>query len=175
VQHGHQQQGHRLGEVDKQLFFRVGEDLGRLAQVGLDHGGVRVVLQHEPAVRHRDLVVVHVDDARAGRGRLGDLVNVLLGGDAGPDVEELPDAGLASQVPDGPAEKRPVGPHDGPDVRVDRDYRTGRVLVGPEVMAVAQPVVVHPGDVRLRGVDPRRDPARFHGHRHLPSGLPRSS
>jgi hypothetical protein len=162
MQHGQQEQRHGLSEIDEQLGFRVGEDLGRLAQVGLDHGGVRVVLQHEPAVRHGDLVAVHVDDPCAGRGRLGDLVDVLLGGDAGTDVEELPDAGLADQVPDGPAEKCPVGPHHGPDVGVYRDHRTGHVLVGPEIVATAQPVVVHAGDVRLGGVDLRRDPAWFH-------------
>jgi len=113
-------------------------------------------------VRHGDLVVVHVDDARAGRGRLGDLVDVLLRGDARADVEELPDAGLAGQVPNGPAEKGPVGPHDGPHVGVHRDHCAGGVLVGPEVVAAAQPVVVHAGDVRLGGVDLRRDPAWFH-------------
>ena len=77
VQHRHQQQPHRLGEVDEQLGFRVGEDLGRLAQIGLDDGGVRVIVQDEPAVRDRDLVVVHVDDPRARPGLLGGLVHGL--------------------------------------------------------------------------------------------------
>ena len=41
----------------------------------------------------------------SGRDALGDLVGVVGGGQAGADVEELPDALLAGQVPDGAAEE----------------------------------------------------------------------
>jgi hypothetical protein len=40
------------------------------------------------------MVVVDVDDPAVRRDRLGDLVGVALGGQAGPDVEELAQAGL---------------------------------------------------------------------------------
>ena len=88
-------------------------------------------------MRHGDLVVVHVDDARARGGVLGDLVDVPLGGDARADVEELADARLAGQEADGPAEEGPVGAHDGPRVGLDRDQGAGGVLVGPEVVVAA--------------------------------------
>src|SRR5579859_7498093 len=52
-----------------------------------------------------DDVVVHIDHAGAGRDGLGNLVDVLLGGDARPDVEELADARLPGQVPDRAAEE----------------------------------------------------------------------
>jgi hypothetical protein len=109
VHDGDQQHRHRAAEVEQQLGSGVGQDLGWLAQVGLDDRGFGVVLEHEPAVRHRDLIVVHVDHTRSGGGTLRDLMDVLLGGDARADVEELPDAGLAGQEPNGPAEEGPVG------------------------------------------------------------------
>jgi hypothetical protein len=43
-------------------------------------------------------VVVDVDDPGVGGDALGDLVGVLGGGQAGADVQELPEAGLAGQV-----------------------------------------------------------------------------
>jgi uncharacterized protein len=100
---------------------------------------------------------------------MGDLMDVLLGGDAGSDVEELADAGLAGEVADGAAEVGPVGARDRPDIGLHGDERAGGVLVHAEVMLPAQPPVVDPGDARLAGVDPRRDPAFFSGHQGLPS------
>ncbi len=55
-----------------------------------------------------DRVVVGVDNARLGRDRLGDLVDVRRCGDAGADVEELADAGLCGQEADRPTHERPV-------------------------------------------------------------------
>jgi hypothetical protein len=40
MQHGQQEQGYGLGEVDEQLGFRIGQDLVRLAQVGLYTDGL---------------------------------------------------------------------------------------------------------------------------------------
>jgi hypothetical protein len=144
-----------------------GEDLIRLAQVGLDDGGVGIVLQHEPTVGDGDIVVVHVDHARSWGGTLGDLVNVVISGDAGTDVEELADAGPAGQEPHGAAEEGPVGAHHGADIGVQSDGRAGDVSVGLEVVDAAQPVVVDAGDVRLGGVDSLRHPAWLHGHSAL--------
>jgi hypothetical protein len=49
-----------------------------------------------------DRVVVDVGHPRARRDLGGDLVNVPGGRDAGPDVDDLPDARLASQESDRP-------------------------------------------------------------------------
>jgi cytochrome P450 len=165
VQHRDQQHGDGLGEVHQQLGFGVADDLGRLPQVTLDDGGVGVVGQHEPAVGDDDIVVVDVDDARAGGRALGDLVDVVLRGDAGADVEELADAGRSRQVPHRAAEEGPGGAHGGADIRIQCDHRAGQVPVGLEVMVAADPVVIHAGDIRLGGVDLWRYPARIDRHR----------
>ena len=57
----------------------MGQDLLRLAQVGLDDRGVRVPGQQGPAVRDRDRVDVDVGDPRTGDRPLGDLVHIRLG------------------------------------------------------------------------------------------------
>jgi hypothetical protein len=48
-------------------------------------------------VGQHDWVVVDVNDPCLGGDRLGDLVEVGAGGDAGADVEELADAGLLAR------------------------------------------------------------------------------
>jgi hypothetical protein len=56
-----------------------------------------------------DRVVVDVDDPGLRRDGLGDLVGIARGGNAGADVEELPDARVGGEVADGASEERPVG------------------------------------------------------------------
>ena len=57
-------------------------------------------------------VVVGVDDARAGRDVLRDLVGVAGRGHARADAGELGDSCLAGQVPDGPGEEVTLGAGD---------------------------------------------------------------
>ena len=96
-------------------------------------------------------------------GVLGDLVHVALGGDAGPDVQELADA-VRGQEPDGPADERAVGPADQRRGRLDRGDRPGHVLVGQVVVGAAQPVVIDAGHIRPPGLHARGRPLRL-GHR----------
>jgi hypothetical protein len=152
----HQPDG--LGEVEGAGHGRVAEDRLRLAEVGLDEGHPPLLAAgHQgPGVGQHDRVVVHVDDPRLRGQLLGDLVDVARGRDAGPDVEELADAGLGDQEPHGPAHERPLGPHLGPD---RRDLPGDGLAHGPvrgEVVLAAQPVVVHPGRLGHVGVDLRR-------------------
>src|ERR1035438_2814509 len=76
------------------------------------------------------------------------------------DVEELADPGF-TEKPHRPAEEGAVGPGDRPDGRFDRRERPAHVLVGQEVVAAAEQVVIDPGDVRPPGVDSRRYPVRL--------------
>jgi hypothetical protein len=147
----------------KLLGGGVAEHLLWIAQVGIDDRGVVVPGQDGLAVRDDDRVDIGIDHPGSGIGLLGDLVHVPLGRDARTDVEELADAG-GGQEPHGPAEERAVGAGDRPDVGIDRGERPAQVLVGQEVVAAAQPVVVDPGDVRPFGVDARRHPARLVSH-----------
>src|ERR1035441_7642207 len=78
---------------------------------------------------------------------MSDLVHVALGRNAGADVEEIA-----------------VGPRDRPDIGLDRGHRPAQVLVGQEIVAAAQQVVVDTGDVRSLRVNPRRYPARLVSH-----------
>jgi hypothetical protein len=159
MQDGDEQQPDRLAEVDQAPADVVGEDLVRVAQVGVDDRGVLVAGQDGLAVRDRDRVDVDVDDPGARVGPLGDLVHVPLGRYAGPDVEELADAG-AGQQPHRPAEKGPVCLADRAGVGLDRGDHPADVLVGQEVVGAAKEVVVDTGDVRALGVDTRWYPVR---------------
>jgi hypothetical protein len=113
-------------------------------------------------VGHGDLVAVDVDDAGIRGDLLGDLVHVALGRDAGADIEELADPRLPGEVADGPPQEGPVLAHGGTQDRVHGQHRAGGVLVGEEVVAAAQPVVIDTGRVGLSGVNSRRYPARLH-------------
>jgi hypothetical protein len=112
-----------------------------------------VVGEQRPGVAQHDRVVVDVDHAGGGLDLLGDLVHVLRGGQAGTDVEQLPDARLADQVADHAPEDVPLGAHAHLYRGQRRDHLLGDGAVGGEVVLAAEKVVVDPGDVRLRGVE----------------------
>ena len=114
-----------LGEV--QGVRGLGQDLVRVAQVGVDVGGgaFRGAGQQGPGVGQHQGVVVDVDDAGLRRYPLRDLVGVVRGRQAGADVEELPDARLVGQVGDAAGQEAPGGPGDVDDAR-ERLSRTHR-------------------------------------------------
>jgi hypothetical protein len=99
-------------------------------------------------------------------------MGVVLGRDAGADVQELAQPGLVGQVAHGAAEELPVGADAGDDERVVGDRGLGGLPVGGEVVLAAQPVVVDAGRVGHVGVErgrfgpvPLRLPGRLGGHR----------
>jgi len=104
-------------------------------------------------VREDEGVVVHVDHARFRGDGLGHLVRVARGRQAGADVQELPDPGPRRQVPDRPAQERPVGPSQPDDVREHRHDLVADLTVGLVVVLAAQPVIPDPGGMRDRGVE----------------------
>ena len=113
-------------------------------------------MEQRPGVRQHDRVVVHVDDPGRRRHGLGDLVGVVRRRDAGPDIQELADLAVPGQEAHRPGEERPVGPCGQPDLREGLDRLLARGPVGGEVVLPAEPVVVHPGDVRHARVDRQR-------------------
>src|ERR1019366_6443573 len=169
-QYGDEQQADRLAEVDQAPDGVVGEDLLRFAQVAVDDRGVVVAGQDGLAVRDRDRVDLDVGNPGTRIGLMGDLVHVALGRNAGADVEELADAARGEE-PHRPAEEIAVGPRDRPDVGIDRGDRPAQVLVGQEIVAAAQQVVVDTGGVRPLGVHSRRYPARLVSPRASPPGV----
>ena len=70
------------------------EDRIRIAQVRIDvgRGAVGATDQQRVCVRQDDRVVVDVDDSGCGIDLLGNLVDVALGWQAGPDIDELADS-----------------------------------------------------------------------------------
>ena len=63
------------------------------------------------------------------------------------------------EEPDRAAQERPVRLARRRYPPVQGRHRLGQLPVGHEVMTAAQPVVIHPGDVRLGGIDPGLGPA----------------
>jgi hypothetical protein len=154
AEHAHEHDRDRLVEV--QDFAGLGNDQIRIVIVRVDvrcHAlGSRVDQQH-PRVRQHDRIVVDVHDPRLRRDRLGDLVGVLHGGQAGADVEELANPGFPGQEPHDANEKlsRLLGHSD----HVEELQRgvTG-VPVGLVVVLTSHPVVPDAGRTRHVEVDP---------------------
>ena len=106
-------------------------------------------------MHEHDRVVVHVDHARIRGVPQGHLVDVLLGGQAGADVEELPDA-LLGHVLHGADQEAPV--RLGPlfEVGGEPQQVLRRLTVGGEVVLAAEQVVVDAGRAGHGRVDLRR-------------------
>ena len=121
----------------------------------MDHPGPVVAGEQLPAVRDRDRVDVDVDHPGLRVRRLGDLVHVADGRNAGADVEELVDAGV-EQRPYGPAQELPAGAHGGGEVR-RHARRSARPAAG-----------------RSRSCAPHRGSSRRPGPRSAGSGRSRS-
>jgi hypothetical protein len=97
-------------------------------------------------------IMHHLRDSDDPRRILATLVDVAGGRDAGADVQELADPGLAGQPAHGPAEEGPLGPHLGADGGHLLGDGVAHGPVGGEVVLAAQPVVVDArglGDVRV--------------------------
>ena len=75
--------------------------------------------------------------ARVWNYLLGDLVGVVGRGQAGADVEELPDPGLAGQVAHRPAEEPALQPGDMGDAREHLQDHVADLAVGREVVLAA--------------------------------------
>src|SRR5579863_432936 len=153
VHDGDQHDRHRAAEVQRPR--RLAQDPVRLAQVRVDvvDGTGDRAGQQDACVLQDHRVVVDVHDPGAWRHGLRHLVRVVRRGNAGADVEELGDPGLASQEAHDPGEERPVGPDRLDDPRVRGHDRVPRRAVGGEVVLAAEPVIVHAGAVRHAGVN----------------------
>jgi spermidine/putrescine transport system ATP-binding protein len=152
VQHRHEHDRHRLAEVQRP--GRPGQDQVGVAQVGVDmvDGPFQGSGEQGPRLGYDHRVVVHVDHPGVRRDRLGDLVGVVRGGQAGADVEELADADLGGQVAHRAGEEGPVRPGREDQVRVGLEGRVAGRPVHRVVVDAAEPVVVDPGDVCHAGV-----------------------
>jgi hypothetical protein len=168
VQGAHLQQHERLGEVDVLADDLVLEDPLRLEDVLGDEVGVLVLLEQRPAVRQHHRVVVDVDDLGLRVDPLDDLVGVLRRRQAGAEVEELGDPGLAGQEPAGANKETTVFEREVLGFRRGLLHLVQDLPVDLVVVLPQQEGVVHPRDARSGRVDSHRHsfgPGR--GVRHL--------
>jgi len=163
VQDRDQQDRDRLIEPEHRTDLGVPGDPGRIPQVAADDRGPLDAVQRVPGVRYHHRVVVHVDHAAVARLSSGYLVHAAHRRQPGPDVEKLPDPGVAGQVANRAPEETPVllggAPH-----HVLAEHVKGPpsgLPVGREVVLAAEHVVVHSRDVRFFRA--KRHPARRHG------------
>src|SRR5690606_32810703 len=146
VHHAAQQRRERGGEVEQADRGDLVEQLAGAPQVGRDDGGLVVDGQQRAGVGEHDGVVVDVDDPHAGVDGPGDLVDVVLARQAGADVEDLPDPGLAHQVGHAAAQEGAVVPGDLPDLGDHGAHGVGGPPVDLEVVLAAEQVVVDARD-----------------------------
>src|SRR3712207_4680003 len=92
-------------------------------------------------------------------------------GQAGADVEELPDAHLAGEERDRPRLERPGVAGRPHDAREDADHLVADGAVDLEVVLAAEPVVPDPRGVRHAGVDLRHTPGRGPACRRASGGV----
>lgn len=118
----------------------------------MDHADVLGIGQQCPGVRRDELVVVDVDHADLRIDPVGDLVDVVLGRQAGADVDDLPDAGF-DDVLDDPTDHLATRSGGVPQLRSDLQGGLGGGPIGLEVVLATQVVVE---DARGAG-DPRID------------------
>jgi hypothetical protein len=137
----------RDGPAEVQGGGRPVQDGASVPQVGVDvAGGAGGRAGEQGAGVHQDQgVVVDVDNTALRGDPLHDLVRVARRRQAGTDVEELADARPGYQVPDGPAQERPVGPREPGDIREHRHDLVADQAVGRVVVLATQPVIPDPG------------------------------
>src|SRR5215813_11095555 len=100
-------------------------------------------------------VVIHVDNPRLGRYRLGDLMSVVGRRNASPDIQELAYTCFLCQETHRPRQERPVSTRGQHDIREGLDRLLARGAVSGEIVLPTQPVVIYPGDMRHACVERR--------------------
>jgi hypothetical protein len=119
----------------------VPEDGGWPAEVAEHHGHIVAGSEQRPSVGGHHRIVVHVDHVHARRepkDSLGQLVHVGLSRKAAAEIEELPDPALGGQVPDHPAQERPLVPGYRRDVGNRVQELPGCLAVGGEIVLAAR-------------------------------------
>jgi hypothetical protein len=151
----HQHERDRPGEV--QQACGGAQDPGRVPQIGVEvlARTFRAAGQQRASVGEHQGVIVYVHDPALRRHLLGHLMGVIRGGQAGADVQELPDPRLDGQVADRPGQERPGRAGDHGDTGKDLQVLIARCPVDRVVVLAAQPVVPDPGRMRHRVVDTR--------------------
>ena len=153
----HQHDGHRTGEIQRPPPPRQGSSSGsrRSASIYAWPPPPGPLASSALAWDSTTGSLSTYTTRHSGADALGHLVRVVRGRQAGADVQELADPGLAHQVPDRPPQEGPVPRAERTMSDEPRSLFSGYPVAG-EVILPAQPVVIDPGDVRNGGVHPGR-------------------
>jgi hypothetical protein len=151
VQDAAQHQADRLVPVEQ--LAGGGEDAFGVTQVALDRERPLVVGQQRRRVRHHHRVVVQVNDAHVRVVALGDLMDVLRGGQARADIEQLGHPRVADQVADRPGENIALHPHACLRGGHAGQDPLGQRPVDREIVTAAEQVVVNARTIRTGRVD----------------------
>jgi hypothetical protein len=140
-QHAKHRDRDRLAEVQRPAG--VSDDGSGIMHVCVDivGGPLGRAGQQGPRMRQYQGIVVDVDDLALRRHALGDLMGVVRGRQAGPDIQELADPGLAGQVPDHPPEEQAVLPRLPHDVGEHLLDAITNLAVDGVIVLAAQPVI----------------------------------
>jgi hypothetical protein len=156
AEHTEQHHGHWPAEV--QGPGGGAQDALGVARVGLEvlADTFRGAGQQRLRVDEHQRVVVHVNDLALRRDPLRDLVGVVMGGQPGADVKELPDPGLPGQEPDGTPKEHPREPRHLVEAGVRLKDLLRELAVGRIVVRASDEVVPHPRLMRHGRVDRNR-------------------
>jgi hypothetical protein len=149
-----QQQPDRLVPVQLRADCGIADDARGVEQVTAHDERAVVVGEQRAGVRQHHGVVVQVHDAGRRVDPLGDLVDVVRGGQARADIKQLRDADLADQVAHHPAEHGALRLHAGLNLRERGDDLVAERAVGGEIVLTAEQIVVDPRHVRTGRVKP---------------------
>jgi hypothetical protein len=144
----------RLIEVEMLADGRQAQQFLRLTEVGLDDDDLLRLGEQGVSVGNHDRIVVDIDDLRVRVDLVSDLMHVVLGRQAGPDVQELTDA-LLREKTNGPPQERPVFAHLLLGFWEYPKDALGSAAVSLEVLSTSQHVVIHPRNVRYGSVQRR--------------------
>jgi hypothetical protein len=151
VQDPAEHQADRLIAVKQ--FAGGAEDAFRIAQVAADRERPFVVGQQGDGVRDHHRVVVQVDHPDVRVEPLAYLMDVLHGGQAGADVQQLGHALVADHVADDAGEHLPLQLRARPGRGHGGDNPVALRPVDREVVPPAKQVVVHARGIGARCVD----------------------
>jgi hypothetical protein len=157
MQHGQEQEGHGLRDVNQAPERVIAEDLIRRAQVLRDDRRLGEALQHVPPVREHHRVVIDVDHPGLGFNPQRHLVRVPGRRQPGTHIHDLVKAGFRDQVPDDPSQECAVRLHVCQQVRQLGLHGLADLPVGRIIILATEQVIVNArrtGYIRPEGISP---------------------
>ena len=117
MQHRRQHHRDRLTQINHGLHIRVIQDARRIPHIPLDRPHPGTPAQQRPRVRYHHGVVIDIHHPGPRLQLMRHLMDMAGRRKPRADINELPDARLGSEKPDGADQETPVRPRRGPRTR----------------------------------------------------------